>query len=1286
MNKSIFLLAVLAVIYSNSTLAQKVHDISIKWTKNQVLPDGTELLSFESASYDFENDNYPRIRLLYPVNQGVTGVNIQFNRVSSRPLEFNRFQKIAKYKSLEKEPLWSTEIVYDRGNPKVLVEIIPLIKGSTGEINLVEELNFTYTETRGSRENPIQRNYAENSVLASGEWYKIAVQSDGIYRVTGDFLEELGVNLSNLSSSSINLYGNGGQLLPIQNSDFRHDDLQINPIDVFDGGDGIFNSGDHFLFFGKGSDSWNYSAENEEFEHLKHYYSNRGYYYIGIDIEPAVRISDVDLADSPSTLVLSTFDDYAYHEVNNENFIKSGREYYGEEFDIITDYSFSGPNFSFPNLVDGEEVHIKVDAIGRTLNTGSSSFSISSQGNSTTFSIASVSDSYSSSYARQGDATLSFVPNSGNDNLNVNLSFNKFAANSVGWLNYIRINCKRDLRFVGPQLLFRNVNSVGSGNIGEFKLSNAGNVFRIWEVTDHTQPANINYSMNGSIGEFKVNTDSLRQFIAFSNGNFLSPEGIGSVPNQNLHGMGFPDMVIVSNSDFLTQAQALASLHEQEGLDVEVVTPSQVYNEFSSGNPDITAIKTMMKKLYDEAGNDQNLIPRYLLLFGDGSYDNTNNFEGNTNFVITYQSLNSLAPLVSFVSDDYFGLLDDEEGESNTELVDIGIGRIPVKTVEEANNVVNKIANYMSSNNSGGIGHCSGIGSESTYGDWRNQLVFVGDDEDSNIHMSQCNQLSVTAHNNNPEYNQTKIFLDAYQQESTPGGERYPDANRDLKDNLSKGSLVVTYVGHGGEIGWAHERILDVSTIQNLNNFNSLPVFLTATCEFSRYDDYERTSGGELTLLNPNGGAIALLSTTRLVFSSPNYALSQNFYANAFHDNLNPELRLGDIVRQTKNDTPSSQTSSNKRNFSLLGDPALKISYPKYNVETLMYTDTSGAPIDTLNALSQVRILGRIVDNSGDLISDFNGEIVPVVFDKATEVNTLQNDGGNIFQFNTRRNVIYRGKAGVENGEFSFEFIVPKDINYQFGSGRISYYAVDGNSDAHGYDENIIIGGTADLTNIDENGPQIQLFLNDENFVDGGITNGEPILVAKVFDDNGINTVGNGIGHDITAVIDNNTNNTIRLNDFYESDLNTFKSGVVRYQLPELNPGEHSITFKIWDVYNNSSSKSIDFIVTEENNFTLEHVLNYPNPFTTYTEFFFEHNRHCNALDVEIQVFTVSGKLVKTIRKTVQNEGFRSEGIPWDGKDDYGDKIGKGVYVYRVLVRTPLGEKEEQFEKLVILN
>ncbi|MBK9671540.1 MAG: type IX secretion system sortase PorU [Bacteroidetes bacterium] len=555
------------------------------------------------------------------------------------------------------------------------------------------------------------------------------------------------------------------------------------------------------------------------------------------------------------------------------------------------------------------------------------------------------------------------------------------------------------------------------------------------------------------------------------------------------------------------------------------------------------------------------------------------------------------------------------------------------------------------------------------------------------IHVSDAETISTFVDTNYRNINIDKIYFDAFKQMSTAGGQRYPDVTAAINQRIDNGALIMNYTGHGGETGWAHERVIDISTINDWGNVKKLPLFVTATCEFSRYDDPARTSAGEDVLLNPNGGGIGLLTTTRLVYSNPNFVLNYNFYKNAFKPIAGGMPRLGDIAKVTKNSSVSS-ASTNHRNFTLLGDPALKLAYPKESVVTsTLNTQSISVNADTVKALSKITITGYIQDINGAKMSSFNGLIYPTVFDKSKIVTTQGNDSDSPKKnFRLQKSIVYKGKVSVINGDFSFTFVVPKDIALNFGKGRLSYYADNGETDASGNNENFIIGGVSSAINSDNEGPQVQLYLNNDKFINGGITNENPVLYAKVQDDNGINTVGNGIGHDIVSMLDLSSDKTYVLNDYYQAELDSYQKGTIRYQLSNLAEGKHDLSLKVWDTYNNSSVARTEFVVSKSARLALQRIFNYPNPFTTSTNFYFQHNQADNGMNVQIQIFTVSGKLIKTIEQFVRTEGFTSESIHWDGLDDFGDKIGKGVYVYRLKAIDSTGGIADKFEKLVILN
>ncbi|MBK8499567.1 MAG: type IX secretion system sortase PorU [Flavobacteriales bacterium] len=1116
---------------------------------------------------------------------------------------------------------------------------------------------------------------------------------DGVYKVSYEMLRDMGAEVAGLASDRINVYGNHFGMLPFQNNVDRPTDVIPNAIEVVDGGDGVFNAGDYLLFFASGAQRW--AMGDSLFAHSKNVFTDSASYFIGIDADPPKRIGPAVLTTDPVSHTVTNFRDRQVIDRDLVNLIKSGRTWYSDVFDLTLTYTY---NFETPFLVPSVPLVLEVDGAARTFNAGAtvnySSFSVSSTGGlSSSFQVQGIANSYTGPQGRNFHHIAQW--STGGNNVPVTVTFNKFdPVTSVAWLNYLRLNCTRELRMTGDQLAFRDPVSAGTGNVAEFVLDQAQNAQRIWEITDPTNVRRIDYTVNGSQKLFRLHADSLRQFIAFRDANYLTPVKIGRVQNQDLHATTVPtDLVIVCYDEYLGQAQRLAERRASEGLSVRIVTPQQVFNEFSSGARDATAIKRYMRMLYDRASAPEEM-PRYLLLFGDGSYNNVVLTFGNQSRIPTYQTEDAIDPSRSYTSDDYFGLLDAGEGEYTGDLVDIGVGRLIAHTGQQARELVDKLLGYDALQLLSASGNnCSTTG-DGGIADWRTHVLFVSDDQEGDgfegtIHMEQSDFLATIVETEHPELNVEKLYMDAYQQLSTPGGERYPDAIDELREKVQKGQLLVNYVGHGGEVGWAHERLLDNNTILGWTNKDRLPLFMTATCEFSRWDDPARTSAGELVLLNPDGGGIGLMSTTRLAYSSQNFALAQDFYDFVFEntDELGREARLGDTYRRMKVAIATVQpTLRNHRNFSLLGDPSMRLGRPRGTLRITAITDTLGNPLDTLKALATVRIEGYVDDGNGEPMTGFDGVVVPTVYDKKQVQYTLANDGGAPFDFEIRKNIIYRGKATVNDGVFKFTFVVPKDINYQVGPGRVSCYAESSSLNASGYSNDPLIGSTATDVVLDDQGPRIDLFLNDDRFVRGGMTNEDPLLFAKIFDENGINTVGSSIGHDLLATLDENSEQAVVLNDLYEADLDTYKSGQVRYRFDGLAEGTHTLRLKAWDAHNNSSESTTDFVVAPSAELALDHVLNYPNPFTTYTEFYFEHNRPCASLNVQVQVFTVAGRLVKTLNRQLNCEGFRTEPMEWDGRDDFGDKLGRGAYVYRLHVSTTEGEDAEKFEKLVILR
>jgi hypothetical protein len=709
-----------------------------------------------------------------------------------------------------------------------------------------------------------------------------------------------------------------------------------------------------------------------------------------------------------------------------------------------------------------------------------------------------------------------------------------------------------------------------------------------------------------------------------------------------------------------------------------IVTPEQIYNEFSGGIPDIVAIRNFLRMKYMKQKGSAHPL-KYLLLFGDGSYENKTPPPNNPNFIPTYQSQNSNVVVSSFTSDDFYGLLGDGEGEADgTEA--IGIGRLPVSDTTQAGIVISKIKRYLDPVN---------------MGDWKNVICLSADDEDGNTHMSDAEGLAAVINDSIPAYNIDKIYLDAFPQVTTVNGQSYPEVNKAINDRINFGCLIFNYTGHGNANGLAAERVVTTEDINSWKNGGKLPLFITATCEFSRFDDIDinivtrqmtaKPSGGEMVLLNKDGGGIALMSTTRVVYSGPNYDLNRNIFSCAFnHDESGNPLGLGDIIKIAKN---NSGSGPNKRNFTLLGDPALKLAYPYHGrVITDSVNNVSvNNKTDSLKALSLITITGHIEDPVGNPLNTFSGVVSPIIYDKPSKIKTLANDGGESMTFNVRNNILFSGKTMAINGRFRFTFIVPRDINYSFGFGKISYYANDDKADMNGSFNDIIVGGFTNSITIDNEGPDIKLFMNDTLFRDGGITDSDPRLLAIIVDQSGINTTGSGIGHDLTGFLDNDLDKSFVLNSYFENDFDNYIRGKINYALSGLSEGSHSVTVKAWDNLNNSSEKTISFRVVTGGKFVLRNLINYPNPFFDKTNISLEHNRPDNELSVMINIFNIDGRIIKIIRTKVESTGYNLPPVVWDGNDEGGRKVAAGIYPYTVTVITGNGETARSSGRMIIL-
>ena len=1164
----------------------------------------------------------------------------------------------------------------------------PLLRWNAGasEFERLVQLDVAVGRTPGanvlevnSNSGERARTWPDETPLASGVVKRISIPADGIYAIDKNWMVAAGFDPDTLDTRRIHIYGNGGRMLPMDNATSRPLGVQTVACWFPGSEDGIWDEEDILYFWGQGPHDIAFEASSNEWSHERHAYEDVAWYFLSIDREEELgRIATAIPESAAPDTTINRYWNVQFHEQELESPNRSGREWFGESFGTVNQRVLS---FNTPFATD-RPAKISARVAAQSMG-AASSFNV----NSGDVSLL-ASPSYTSETSTSNVANLASVSGTGiaanstgmdaaNARVDVTVTFNPAVSSAVGWLDFVRIEQECHLKMNQPSLDFI-APALGSINIAEYELAGGQSDVQVWDITQPSQPARMEIALDGEIVRWTSKADTLARFVAFHGTSFPAPQFMGDVQPTNLHAVSQADLVIVTRPVYMEAAEELAQIHADEGLQVLLTTQRAVFDEFSSGSVDPTAVKMLMMMLRDKALIGDWQVPKYLQLFGDGTFANRQNLEASP-YVITYQSENSVSPTGSYVSDDYFGFLEDQYGEGIGDKLAIGVGRIPCSTLTEAQAMVDKIKAYQKQPSSevAASGCLDASGEDS--GTWRNRICFVSDDMDGNggpteiEHMVNSDEHATTLAENHPEYDVTKIYLDAYPQESTPGGERYPDAQQAVDRQVRDGALIVNYIGHGGERGWSHERVLNTTTIQEWQNLERMPLFMTATCELARFDDPEVDSAGEMMVLNPKGGAIAMLTTTRVVFSGSNQQLNRAFYAIALQDTGETPLRLGDIARVTKND-PQVSNSSNKRNFSLLGDVALELNYPEHEVR---FT----ALPDTLRALESATVGGFISNQSGDTLVDFNGIVHVEVFDKLSQITTLNNDDApNAHTFQVYRNVLFRGVASVSNGAFEFEFIVPRDIDYTFGNGRISAYAVSDSTDANGAVESIVIGGVASDFAVDLTPPSVQLFLNDTNFVSGGMTDEEPWLLARVFDEGGINASGVGIGHDIKATLDGQSDESLVLNDFYTTDLNTFQSGTVRYPFESLEEGVHSLNLVVWDVQNNKGEASVEFIVASSLEAAFGQVLAFPNPSSSGFNFSIAHNQSCKDGQLVLEVFSSMGRLVHREEVPWHEEGFRATGMRWDAP------VTAGVYVFRVTLIPEAGDPAQYSDQLVVIR
>ena len=1249
-------------------------DGTIEWTNasDRVATEGGIQyfpLSFENAEYEGEPMRYPVIFIRIPI-EGPASARVFIEPVSS---SYTELPSPAWKNQLPTDITPSCRVSRDRDRYAAIVKFAPLwVEGE--KVKLLESFRIRLVTTRTPDHQKRNREYTLFSALMEGTIFRLPINQTGMHRIDYNYLAGLGIDMKEIDPLRIQLFGNGGGPLPESLNSPRIDDLAENPILVTGSEDGSFDPGDLILFYAEGPDSWEYDEVRGRYEFNKNVYDAHNYYFLRIDgEEEGLRVGPTQMFTEAE--YISQHSDYPQvYENDKTNLLAqydhtegTGQKWYGESFFSTKEQDFAS-KFDLSSLIVGEILQYQMLFAARNASASSLSFTIGERSFNRTINGVSV-QSPEATYARDGEIEGSFILESIPAKLIVKTNAYQ------GWLDKIVLNGRIPLSYSNKPLVIQDRFSLNRDKAG-FEVSKTPSDLHIWDVTDPVNARTVPFSSAGNDRiRFFYQPDRLRQFIAFQPADISLVPGKGIlIENQNLHGITDAEMIIVYHRNFREQAERLAdhrSFHN--GLEAETVDIAQIYHEFSSGRQDPTALRDFVKMVYD-----RNPGLKYLLLFGDGSYDYKSilNPTNNDQFIPVYETMESLNPISGYVSDDFYALLSDDEGYDLEGDLDIAVGRLPVRTAAQAKILVDKIIAYeLSTENDG---------------DWQNRIALIADDEDASRHLDQTETVARYLRQNHPVFNLEKIYLDAFKQEVNPGGHRYPEANKSINDNMYKGVLAMTYIGHGGPGGFAQERVLRLEDIYSWNNDPRLPLLITATCSFAGFDDPAINTAGEASILKENGGVISLFSTVRLVYSNENSILINAVFNEIFTKYDGNYLKLGEVLRVAKNKIGNKD---NKRKFFLFGDPAMQLALPEYKVYTRAINGREtgqGSYPDTLRALSKVRIDGYIGDVDGQVMSDFNGIVYPTLFDKVRQIETLSNDSGSpVRSFEVQKQILFKGAATVKNGEFSFEFILPKDIDYRLGEGKLSYYYSNGdNRDANGYFTGFIIGGSSDDVLTDNEGPAISLYLNHTEFVSGDVTNARPVLLAHLSDASGINISGTSIGHDLKAVLDGQLANGYRLNDFFQSATDDYTSGEVSFPLDRLEPGEHTLYLEAWDILNNKGEATIDFIVADEEEQVLTRLFNYPNPVIDHTSFYFEHTLPDSELDVRITIFDLSGRLVKTIDALAFTDGYRINHIDWDGTGDGNNPLPDGVYVYHIrVISASLGlTVESDFEKLVLIN
>lgn len=1206
-------------------------------------------------------NNIPWFNTDFPVQRSskATDFIVELTNIKSTPCSSAESELLD---NIGEEPIINKEITTTRGEKTLEIYILPFFM-KDGTVHRIENASLRIGQASGKLKTGgatkhIQE-YAANSVLASGSWYKIAVETSGLYKLTYSDIKKMGIG----DPAGVRVYGYGGALIDedLTKALPRYDDLPEVAVYMEKGADGVFSEGDYILFYAQGAIKDNISKDEPIHSYTYNYCSKEGYYFITCGTGEGLRMEKAALAtNEPTVIFRNTLAGYYIHS-DETNLLASGREWLGYKFSSSTlDRTFT---IQDTNIDTGEDFYIDATLVAHS--SSKTKFDITLNGDNV--GTVNIAASTSSHIAGKKGLFQKYLDNNASSNPRISLKYTPTSASDAGYLYYICANYYKRLILDSnnSSILITNPDDLIRGVIAEYEITGANGSTMVWDITDPVRAKSVPFTVSGGTLTFKEERSEFHKYIAFNPNAAKTPKMVGAVGNQNLHQLSVADMVIITPSEYINAANRLADFHRtNDNLSVHVITPELIYNEFSSGTPDISAYRLLMKMFYDRAIESNGKLPQHLLFMGVTNYDNRGIINKKCSLV-GYQSPESLTSTSSYTTDDFYGLLDDDEGASiSSATMDISVGRLPVTSAQEAENVVTKTINYVTS---------------SATGDWRSLCTFLGDNDDSHTHEQQADQLATMVTETNNSYKTDKIFLDSYIAENSSAGTFYPGARNKVLQNLKDGTVVFTFVGHGSPNILTTEQTISKNDITGMYNKN-LALWATATCDFSRYDDVSHSAGMEV-ILNSNGGGIALYTTTRVVYSSENFKLMKAAFKYLFPEANAEHKTIGEIFRLAKIDL---KNNSNKLNFTLLGDPAIKIHYPSHIVKTDSINHS--VPVEAeMQALGIITIRGHLENADADTLKDYNGKILITVYDKEETLKTLGQIGDkSTFSYKDYPNKLFKGSVSVTNGLFETTFMVPKDISYRIDKGKILYYAWQEGStenDAFGNNVDFNVGGTDPSYEETTKGPVIRAYMNTPEFASGGKVNNSPVFYAHTFDEYGVNVVGAGIGHDATATLTGPVSGTYNLNDSYTSSLNDYKNGTFKYQFRDLEQGSYRLYFKVWNLQNISSATSLEFVVDTLAKPEIEEFFIYPNPASDHATMYLRHDRPEVPLSVTFRVYDMGWREYWSSTVTENTDGTYQS--TWKMAGGF-NNICSGVYWVRAIITMPDGNYTQLVKKLIV--